>query len=237
LFTVFTMSDQRETILACACELYLQQGLDGFSMRKLAREVGVTAPAIYRHFDGREAVLADVLREAHRTFSSYLYAALSAPTALERFQAAGEGFLDFVIDHPRWYDIMHVAPEHLGMEAFPDDIEANKAAIYQFWNDRVRECQQAGILKPGDPEEQSMTMWAHAHGMIQLYHQGCFPMQPQEFRGLFRASGARLMAGVATDEFTKELEQVIQEEGQVPNDELPEMMRRRWTDPSHTTAG
>lgn len=231
------MSDQRETILACACELYLQQGLDGFSMRKLAREVGVTAPAIYRHFDGREAVLADVLREAHRTFSSYLYAALSAPTALERFQAAGEGFLDFVIDHPRWYDIMHVAPEHLGMEAFPDDIEANKAAIHQFWNDRVRECQQAGILKPGDPEEQSMTMWAHAHGMIQLYHQGCFPMEPQEFRGLFRASGVRVMAGVATDEFTKELEQVMQEEGQVPNDELPEMMRRRWTDPSHTTAG
>lgn len=231
------MSDQRETILACACELYLQQGLDGFSMRKLAREVGVTAPAIYRHFDGREAVLADVLREAHRTFSSYLYAALSAPTALERFQAAGEGFLDFVIDHPRWYDIMHVAPEHLGMEVFPDDIEANKAAIHQFWNDRVRECQQAGILKAGDPEEQSMTMWAHAHGMIQLYHQGCFPMEPQEFRGLFRASGARLMAGVATDEFTKELEQVMQEEGQVPNDELPEMMRRRWTDPSHTAAG
>lgn len=210
------MSDQRETILGCACELYLSHGLDGFSMRKLAREVGVTAPAIYRHYDGREAVLADVLREAHRTFSNYLYSALSAPTALERFQGAGEGFLDFVIDHPRWYEIMHVTPQHLGMDAFPEDIEANKAAIHQFWNDRVRECQQAGILKPGDPEEQSMTMWAHAHGMIQLYHHGCFPMEPQEFRALFRASGARLMAGVATDEFAREIEKIMESGGDRP---------------------
>ncbi|SVD71528.1 uncharacterized protein METZ01_LOCUS424382, partial [marine metagenome] len=60
------MSDQREMILACACDLYLANGLGGFSMRKLAKEVGVTAPAIYRHYDGREAVLADVVRHAHR---------------------------------------------------------------------------------------------------------------------------------------------------------------------------
>ena len=40
------MSDQRQDILARACDLYLSQGLDGFSMRGLAKEVGVTAPAL-----------------------------------------------------------------------------------------------------------------------------------------------------------------------------------------------
>ena len=199
------MTDQRERILACACDLYLSQGLDGFSMRKLAKAVGVTAPAIYRHFDGREAVLADVLREAHRTFSRYLYGALGAPTPLERFTAAGEGYLNFVIEHPRWYGMMHTAPEHLGMEELPEDIEALQSAIHQFWNDRVRECMQAGILKAGDPEEASVTMWAHAHGLAQLFHQGCFPMDADDFRALFKASGARMMAGVATEEFARDL--------------------------------
>ena len=61
-------------------------------MRKLARRS--TAPAIYRHYEGREAVLADVLREAHRTFSRYLYSALAKPSELERFRGASEGFLD-----------------------------------------------------------------------------------------------------------------------------------------------
>ena len=44
------MSEQREHILTCACELYLEDGLEGFSMRKLARDVGVTAPALYRYY-------------------------------------------------------------------------------------------------------------------------------------------------------------------------------------------
>lgn len=208
------MTDQRERILECACELYLKQGLDGFSMRKLARMVGITAPAIYRHYDGRDEVLADVLREAHRTFSRYLYDALSAPTALERFMGAGQGYLEFVIEHPRWYGIMHTAPEHLGMDALPDDIEGMQSAIHQFWNDRVRECMQAGILKDGDPEMASITMWAHAHGMVQLFHEGCLPVDEDEFRLLFRQSGARLMAGVATEEFTKDLENMVFDEAE-----------------------
>jgi AcrR family transcriptional regulator len=205
------MSEQREHILACACDLYLEKGLDGFSMRKLAKQVGITAPAIYRHYDGREEVLSDILREAHQTFSQYLYRALSAPTPLERFFGAGEGYLDFVFDHPRWYGMLHTAPEHLGMESVPDDIKAMGCAIHQFWIDRVRECMEAGILKAGDPIETSVTMWAHAHGMVQLYHQGQFRMTGEEFRLLFKDSGARMMMGVATDDFARELTQIIQE--------------------------
>ena len=48
------MSEQRDRILSCACEMYLQDGLDGFSMRKLARVLGVTAPALYRHYESKE---------------------------------------------------------------------------------------------------------------------------------------------------------------------------------------
>jgi AcrR family transcriptional regulator len=173
MFTVFTMSDQHDKILACACELYLEDGLDGFSMRKLARHVGVTAPALYRHFQSREEVLAGILREA--------------------------------LKHPRWYYLLFIAPERLGMEALPDDIEAMGCAIHQFWVDRVRECQDAGILKPGDPVQTSLTMWAHAHGMLSLYHHGHFRMDEETFRRQFEVSGALLMAGVATDGFAGEL--------------------------------
>jgi AcrR family transcriptional regulator len=200
------MSDQRDRILASACDLYLADGLEGFSMRKLAKQVGVTAPALYRHFDGRDAVLADVLREAYETFTRYIYRALGAPTPLERFAKAGEGYLDFVFDHPRWYGILYSGPESLGMEQLPSDIEEMGCAVHQFWIDRVRECMDAGILKHGDPAATSVTMWAHAHGMIQLYHHGHFRMKPEEFRAVFEASFGRLMAGVATEEFAAEME-------------------------------
>jgi len=203
------MSDQHDAILAAACDLYLTSGLDGFSMRKLAKEVGVTAPALYRHYDGREALLADVVREAYRAFMSYIYRALEAPTPLDRFERAGEGYLDFALEHPRWYAIMFSGPERLGMEALPDDIEAMGCAIHQFWIDRVSECMRSGALRDGDPLEVSLTMWAHAHGMVQLFHQGRLgTTDPAVFRAMFHASGARLLGGVAAGAFALELHEM-----------------------------
>jgi len=199
------MSDQRDKILASACDLYLTDGLDGFSMRKLARQVGVTAPALYRHYDSKESLLADVVRQAYRAFTRYIYRALGAPTPAERFFAAGEGYLDFVLEHPRWHEILNTGPEALGMDSFPDDIEAMGCSVHQFWIDRVRECMDAGILKPGDPAIASVTMWAHAQGLVQIYHRGLLRMGPDEFRAFFEQSGARLMAGIATEEFGREL--------------------------------
>lgn len=199
------MSCQRKKILAAAVELYLQGGLDGFSMRKLAKQVGVTAPALYRHYDGKEHVLADVMREAHRAFMSYLYRAIEAPTPLERFIGAGEGFLDFALEHPRWHAILCFGPEQLGMVELPADIEAMSSARHQFWIDRVRECMDAGILKDGDPRQTGLTMSAHAHGLLQLYRQGHLQIDEAAFRALFEESGARLMSGVATEAFAADL--------------------------------
>ena len=95
------MSIQRDQIVACACDLYLAEGLDGFSMRKLARLMGVTAPALYRHYDGKEAVLIDVVGEAYKLFAQYLYRALGAPTAAERLHRAGEEYLNCALEQPK----------------------------------------------------------------------------------------------------------------------------------------
>jgi len=199
------MQDPRETILACACELYQTEGLGGLSMRKLAKEVGVTAPALYRYYEGRDAVLADLVREAHRVFLGYIRRGLEAPTPLERFTKAGEGYLDFAIEHPRWYAIMFSGRERLGMDSIPADIETMGCAIHQFWNDRVIECMRAGVLKEGNPEDVSLTMWAHAHGLLQLYHQGRLNGDKADLRRLMDESSARLFAGIMTDEYAEQL--------------------------------
>jgi len=199
------MSDPREKILAHACDLYVEEGLEGFSMRKLARLVGVTAPALYRHFESREAVLADVMREAYREFSAYLYRALEGRTPEERLRKAGEGYLAFALEHPRWYTIVFTAPEHFGRGTLPDDIEVQGCAVHQFWVDRLRECMDAGMLQPADPMEVGLTLWAHAHGLIKLYQQGHFQMPESQFRDVYRASAQRMMSGIATEVYRKEI--------------------------------
>lgn len=200
------MSDQRNKILGCACDLYLEEGRDGFSMRKLAERVGVTAPALYRHYESKDHVLADVLREGYRDFTGRLYRALEGRTPWERFRGASQAYLDFALENPRQYGMMFDSPQEIGMEGrMPEDVEAMGCAIHQFWVDRVRECIDAGLMIEGDPAQMSLTMWAHAHGLVQLYHKGYFRLDEVAFRRLVEESGARMMAGMATPTLVAEL--------------------------------
>lgn len=193
------MSIQREDVLAQACDLYLAEGLDGFTMRKLARAVGVTAPALYRHYESKEAVLCDLVREAYGRFTSYLYRALEGGSPQERLRWAGEAYLSFVLEHPHWYRMVFVAPEHLGLGALPRDIESQGCAVHQFWVDRLRECMDAGLLEQDDPVQVGLTLWGHAHGLIRLFQSGQLGMSEEAFRGLYMASARRLLMGVATE--------------------------------------
>jgi AcrR family transcriptional regulator len=195
------MSEQRERILAHACELYLADGLEGFSMRKLARSLGVTAPALYRHYESKEQVLHEVVREAYERFARHLYTALEGPTPLERFDMAGHGYLVFALENPRLFEVLFAAPDHLGWDSVPKDLEAQACALGQFWNDRVRECMDAGILRRGDPQGIATTLWSHAHGLVTLFLRGRMRVDEETFRKIYRDSHRRMLAGLATPEY------------------------------------
>ncbi len=191
------MTDARDRILNCACELYLEDGFDGFSMRRLARAVGVTAPALYRHYEGKEKVLLDVVGEAHKLLSQYLYRSLSGVTPEDRFREAGDAYLDFALDHPRYFQMIHSFTEFMGLEEIPEEVAAQTCAVRQFWDDRVRECMDAGVLRRDDPEHIGLTLWAQAYGIISLYLRRLLDVPEGEFRESYRRSFARILMGMA----------------------------------------
>lgn len=206
------MTDQRDRILAEACDLYVADGMEGFSMRTLARRVGVSAPALYRHFESKEALVVAVLAEGYRLLASHLYGALRGSTPAERFRMAGRLHLDFALRHPRYYELIYTHPKLLGIERLPAEIEAQGCAIHQFFMDRMRECMATGVLREEDPEEAAITMWGHAHGLISLYLGGMLtdpdgtPWDEETFRARYLESGYRLMRGLATPDWIRELD-------------------------------
>lgn len=203
---MLTMSEQREKILACACDLYLEDGLEGFSMRKLARAVGVTAPALYRHYESKDRVLLDVVGEAYRRLAEYLYRGLQGRTPEERFRLAGEGYFSFALENARLYEVLFAFPELMGMGDVPEELEAQACAIGQFWNDRVRECMDSGMLRRLDPDEVGQTLWAHAHGLVSLYLNGMLRVEEDEFREMYSASTRRLLLGLGTSAYGERIQ-------------------------------
>jgi len=173
-------------------------------MRKLAKCVGCTAPALYRHYESKEEVIQAVVTEAYRQFTQYLYRALEGRTPEERFIMAGRSYFDFAMEQPALYEIIYMPTEVLGAHNFEEGMGDQACAIGQFWSDRVRECVDVGYLKEGDPHEVSLTLWGHAHGLISIYHRGLLGhMGVDAFRELVVNSFFRVLEGLGTEGSTE----------------------------------
>jgi hypothetical protein len=158
-----------------------------------------------------------VVAEGYRRFSQYLYRALEGRTPAERFTLAGKSYLDFALEEPALYEIIYMPREFLGGQSPEDQVGSQSGAISQFWTDRVREMMDAGYLREGDPFEISLTLWAHAHGFLSLYHRGALPVKDEQgFRALMSESFFRIMQGMATeafDEVVDHIREVRRQEG------------------------
>lgn len=191
--------ETREAILHAAHRLYLEEGLAGLSMRKVAREVGISATAIYRHFEDKEAMLFHVVAEGSHLFLEYLSRGLKGRSPEERLRLTGEGYLQFALEHASYYRIMFMAPkEHVGLVRLNERAAESFAPTFTFLVDRVRECIEAKALAPGNAEEVSAMIWANCHGLCALRLTDHLHTQSEaEFRSFYRRATDTFRKGLA----------------------------------------
>jgi AcrR family transcriptional regulator len=158
--------ETRERILRESREVLRERGITGFSMRGVAERVGVTATALYRHFEDKDALLATLLAQGFSTFSSYLMRALAGKTPLERLRRAGYAYFDFALEHPHDYALMFMTPcRELGLKSVSEGAKSRMDATFLFLVDRVKECVSAGVCEAHEPRTVALNIWAEVHGL------------------------------------------------------------------------
>jgi AcrR family transcriptional regulator len=80
-------------------------GIEGFSLRNVARRAGVSAPAVYRHFEDKDDLLVAVAAECADRLAAVMIEAVAAapPEPLERFRATGIALVRFAVAHPEHF--------------------------------------------------------------------------------------------------------------------------------------
>jgi AcrR family transcriptional regulator len=160
-------------ILESTRDLYVEEGISGVSMRKVAERVGITATAIYRHYANKTVLLQHVVAEGFKIFGSYLHEALEGETPIERLRLTGEAYARFAVDHPQFYKVMFLSPHDFDLsDELSQSLERRNMATFQFMLDRIRECMDAGVLKRDDPEKVALSIWTMSHGIMSLYLAG-----------------------------------------------------------------
>jgi AcrR family transcriptional regulator len=154
-------------LLAHARDMYLVDGLGRFSLREVARRAKVSAAAVYRHYDGKEALLRDVCAQGFRIFYSYLMRSLAARTPKERMLRCASEYLCFGLENPRDYRFIFMSSKEDFIAIGPPEGQETDPT-FQFLVDRVEECQRARVIRKGDARELAMAIWVNVHGLVSL---------------------------------------------------------------------
>jgi AcrR family transcriptional regulator len=146
--------------------LFDAKGRDGFTMRELASELGVSAMTPYRYFKDKDDILAAVRARAFTRWAEKLEAAFAgASTASEKSEAVFEAYIAFAFGEPAAYKLMFDLSQPDESE-YPDLVAATERARATM-TDYVRALIRDGILE-GDPELIGRVFWASLHGAVVL---------------------------------------------------------------------
>ena len=158
----------RQAILTAAGELFLEQGYERFSLRKVAGRIGYSPTTIYLYFRDKDDLLFTVVEEGFVRFSQQLAAAAeSQEDPWERLIALGRAYVAFGLEHPVYYQLMFMQRADFLMQK-PRGESQPRIASFRMLQQAVQQAIDAGVLRPGDAQSYSDVLWALVHGMVSL---------------------------------------------------------------------
>lgn len=150
--------DLRAALLAAAEAELADKGVEGFSLRSVAKRAGVSHAAPAHHFGDTQGLLTALAAEGFRRFQATLDAREVGATDLrDRAIRAGLGYLDFALARPALFRLIFSSakPDY----ASPELIEAANVAYDHL----------VGLVAPlGGGEADVVALWAASHGIADL---------------------------------------------------------------------
>ena len=141
-------------------------GPEAISISALAKKLGVSQPAPYKHFADREALLVAVTAEAFRQFSAMLREQIRKPSKRSKLSRIAQATLDFGLRRNGIYRLMFASRI---MACAPKGSELHAAGMETF--ELLLESLEApavGLLR----ERSALKIWAALHGVVMLAEQG-----------------------------------------------------------------
>ena len=174
----------RQALVDASLKLITEKGPQGFTLSEAAKEAGVTPAAVYRHFSGREDLIAEAARQGYTIFADLMEYAYNKgqPSALAAFSATGRAYLAFARRYPGHY--MAMFESGLSINAHPALAQVAARA------NGVLERAAAELSEHIPPEKRppatmfSAHIWAMSHGVVELFTRGSpgarAPFPPEE---------------------------------------------------------
>jgi AcrR family transcriptional regulator len=158
----------RGRILDAARELFVSEGVEAVTMRRIAERIEYSPTAIYFHFRDKEALLNELCDCDFRSFAHGFVEIAKIADPVERLRVAGKAYADFGLQNPSHYRLMFMTPKqaegNLEHKGNPSE------DAYAFLKGIVVELMATGRLREelDDVELVAQIIWAGIHGVTSL---------------------------------------------------------------------
>jgi len=176
----------REALIEAALDMIAARGPNGFTLAEVARTVGVSGAAPYRHFRDRNALIGEIARQGFERFATNLRAAWDdgRPNPRAAIENCGRAYLAFARKEPAYYAAMF--EPGFPLEDDPALLAASERAFGV-----LREAADAAIRTLPSPNRPpalmvALHLWSMAHGVASLFIEGPsgarrrLPMPPED---------------------------------------------------------
>lgn len=201
--------DLRRALMDEGLKVISREGATRINLRELARAVGVSHGAPYRHFESREELILELALEGATLFLRHLEEGRDAagPDTRKRFKGMGIGYFNFAMNHPHHYRLIfnREVPHDLSGpkgQQLGETMQASFMALMGI----VQEMQKAGYIREDDPFVLSSLIWSQMHGIMSLLIDGrftglpglCGPPSEGETLAFFESLISYAMKGIGT---------------------------------------
>ncbi len=163
----------RLALLDAAIDQIKEHGVEKLSMRGIARIVGVSQTAPYRHFEDKNHLLSEVATQAFSELYEVSIAAIDPNNSpIKNIHATGLVYLQYAINNPEKYRVIF-GSRIQNRQSYPSMIEAGEKS-FQILIDQVERGIQAGDFIPGCALILANTLWTQVHGAASLILDGFY---------------------------------------------------------------
>ncbi|HKN16748.1 MAG TPA: TetR/AcrR family transcriptional regulator [Candidatus Sulfotelmatobacter sp.] len=165
-------SETRDKILDAARELFVTEGYEGVSMRRVAEKIEYSPTAIYVYFADKQELFHELCQQDYARLAEVFQSSEMSTDPIERLRQTGRTYTEFGVRYPNHYKFMFMTthPPHEPDEEDREVMGNPEVDAYAFLKWAVQQAIDAGRFREElqDAELISQTLWASVHGVISL---------------------------------------------------------------------
>ena len=191
----FNADARRARLLDAARTVFAEAGIEGASVREIAKKAGYTPGAIYSYFESKEAIYGALLGESLERLNATVAQARNFRNRPDRtLQARAQAWFGFYLANPRDLDLGFYLVQGMKPRGLTPELDGQ---LNDRLQDALRPCEAALLdlgLSPSAALRESTALFAHGVGLLLLQHTGRIRMFKQTAEDLFGRYLAELVA-------------------------------------------